>query len=491
MRRIKRVLMKKKKYGKWHIKPRILLMLLAMVIVVFLFVIVGFNFFIQNFIHSNVKSQLDTVVKAVKEMDVDTLGGAHKGNGANQEEKHEAGRYMPDLSKFSGSIIRTEAHIFNASYQYKVVDVEAESMQEEAEAIAAQMKEKEISLSSAQDVHLDALNREYYVSAIKDPLLPNVSMVFYIDVTDVMMLAKVMNGMLGIISLCAMLVCLFLANTIAGTVTAPVRQLSDFAEEIGKGNFSRRELHYEDIEFEELACVMNKTAEQLNTYDQDQKTFFQNVSHELRTPLMSIECYAEGIACGVMEPEKSGKIILQETARLTEMVEDLLFISRLDSHTLKVKMEEADLRETIAAAATMQQAIAEQKGIRIHYDFAEQEVRYCYSEDNMYRAMTNLISNALRYAHSEITLVCKVEEGQTQEKHICIEVRDDGDGISAEDQPHIFERFYKGKGGKNGIGLAIVKSAAELHGGSVETVPQKQGACFRILLPYSSVSDKR
>lgn len=93
----------------------------------------------------------------------------------------------------------------------------------------------------------------------------------------------------------------------------------------------------------------------------------------------------------------------------------------------------------------------------------------------MYRAFANLISNALRYARHTIILCCQQTNRQIE---IC--VIDDREGVSPEDMPHISERFYKGRDGKHGIGLSIVKAVVELHLGKI-TVNCEQGTCFRII----------
>jgi len=224
-----------------------------------------------------------------------------------------------------------------------------------------------------------------------------------------------------------------------------------------------------------MAHTSNQTARQLYNYDSEQKTFFQNVSHELRTPLMSIRGYAEGIEYGLTEPVKSSRIIISEADRLTEMVEDLLFISRIDSLTQNTEMSEGDLRETFTLCAESLHSLADKRNVRFIYEFDDKAVLFIYNEKYMHRALYNLIANAIRYAKSEITLTCKNENGK-----ILVAVSDDGDGISPELRPHVFERFYKGKDGKHGIGLSIVESVVKLHGGEI-TVSCDGLTSFRIV----------
>jgi signal transduction histidine kinase len=175
-----------------------------------------------------------------------------------------------------------------------------------------------------------------------------------------------------------------------------------------------------------------------------------------------------------MDAKKSGATIVAETDRLSALVEDLLYISRIDSMAGEVERNESDLRETIALCAEAHKALANKKGVRLIYEFDDEAVLYAYNEKHMYRAFSNLISNALRYAERTVTLRCSKSDGLIE-----ISVIDDGPGVSPEDAPHVFERFYKGKGGKHGIGLSIVKSAVELNGGTV-AVKSAAGACFTI-----------
>ena len=175
-----------------------------------------------------------------------------------------------------------------------------------------------------------------------------------------------------------------------------------------------------------------------------------------------------------MDPAQSGSTIIYETDRLSELVEDLLYISRVDSLTSHVEMQENDLRDTLSLCAECLRPIAAKKGLRFEYEFDEQPVLRSYNEKHMYRAFSNLISNALRYAKGNITLSCH-SRGTFAE----ISVMDDGSGISSNDLPHIFERFYKGADGKHGIGLSIVKSVVELHDGEI-TVDCSKGTRFTI-----------
>lgn len=266
----------------------------------------------------------------------------------------------------------------------------------------------------------------------------------------------------------------FLSNSI----TRPIEKLVKFALEIGKGNFKPNNFEFKDQELQDLNNALNKSAEQLGIYDEEQKTFFQNVSHELRTPLMSIKCYAEGISFGIMDSKQASETILGETDRLTELVKNLLYIAQIDNITTIYERNKVDLIEMIHTCMDRQNAMAEKENIQVIFTFEDEVLHYVGVKELLSRAVDNLISNAIRYAHSEISLAC-FKKGN----HIKIVVSDDGDGVEPEILPHVFERFHKGKNGNTGIGLSIVKSIAQQHGGYVRAKNLEDGgARFTITL---------
>jgi len=281
----------------------------------------------------------------------------------------------------------------------------------------------------------------------------------------------------GIMFVVAEIVTYFLSNSI----TRPIEKLGEFALGIGKGNFNTNEFAFKDKELEDLNAALNKSVKQLGIYDSEQKAFFQNASHELRTPLMSIKCYAEGINFGIMNPEEASKTILQETDKLSELVADLLYISQVDNITTAYTDEELNLVEIIKSSAKRQQVTADKRQVSFSFEFSEDNISYKCAKELISRVIDNLISNAIRYAASEIVLSCHKKQDS-----IIITVADDGNGIAFDALSHVFERFYKGEGGNTGIGLAIVKSIVDLLGGHIKAENgAKSGAVFTISLPYN------
>ena len=211
-----------------------------------------------------------------------------------------------------------------------------------------------------------------------------------------------------------------------------------------------------------------------------QQTFFQNASHELKTPLMAIQGYAEGIQAGVMDTASAAEVILEESDRMTELVEELLDISKIDMGRQQLALSETDIRELLYDSIRAVEPAAAASGITIAPDFPEEPVMVKCDDTQMRRAVTNILTNGLRYARSELRLTCRADK-----HHVTIRIQDDGDGIAEEDLPHIFDRFYMGRSGKSGIGLALAKEIVHLHKGTIRAYNGETGAVFEISIPVS------
>ena len=209
-----------------------------------------------------------------------------------------------------------------------------------------------------------------------------------------------------------------------------------------------------------------------------QQTFFQNASHELKTPLMAIQGYAEGIQAGVMDTGSAAEVILKESDRMTELVDELLDISKIDMGRQPLALSEMDVRELLYDSIRAVEPAAAASGIAIVPDFPEEPVMVSCDDTRLRRAVTNILSNGVRYARSELRLTCRADRRQ-----VTIRIQDNGDGIAEADLPHIFDRFYMGKSGKSGIGLALTREIIHLHRGTIRAYNGDGGAVFEITLP--------
>ena len=211
-----------------------------------------------------------------------------------------------------------------------------------------------------------------------------------------------------------------------------------------------------------------------------QQTFFQNASHELKTPLMAIQGYAEGIQAGVMDAGGAAEVILAESDRMTELVEELLDISKIDMGQQRPTLSETDIRELLYDSIRAVEPTVVSSGITIVPDFPEEPVMLSCDDTRLRRAVTNILSNGVRYARSELRLTCRADK-----RHVTIRIQDDGNGIAEADLPHIFDRFYMGRSGKSGIGLALTKEIVYLHRGTIRAYNGETGAVFEISIPVS------
>ena len=211
-----------------------------------------------------------------------------------------------------------------------------------------------------------------------------------------------------------------------------------------------------------------------------QQTFFQNASHELKTPLMAIQGYAEGIQAGVMDTASAAEVILAESDRMTELVDELLDISKIDMGRQRLALSEMDVRELLYDSIRAVEPAAAASGIAIVPDFPEEPVMVSCDDTRLRRAVTNILSNGVRYARSQLRLTCRADK-----RHVTIQIQDDGDGIAEADLPHIFDRFYMGKSGKSGIGLALTREIIHLHKGTIRAYNGDSGAVFEISIPVS------
>lgn len=227
-----------------------------------------------------------------------------------------------------------------------------------------------------------------------------------------------------------------------------------------------------------LVCLFGwKLGGYVERAHESQKWFFQNVSHELKTPMMAVQGCAEGIHTGVLDPVGASGIILEETEQMSELVEELLALSRLESGQANAEFHLTDVRELLYDCLRSTEQLAEQKNLRISLRFDETPVLVNCDEVQLRRAFTNIITNALRYAKDEIQIECKADRGKA-----VVRIRDDGEGIEPKLLPHIFDRFFSTRNGGAGIGLSLAKEIVTLHKGTI-SASNDGGAVFEISLP--------
>lgn len=295
-------------------------------------------------------------------------------------------------------------------------------------------------------------------------------------------LLRMINLILLSIMLLGIGVSIMVASRISARVSKHVGQACVATEHIGQGDFSYPKWEETDIaEFHQLSQSISRMSERLQASERSQRDFLQNASHELRTPLMSIQGYAEGILNDIVpDVKKAASIINSESLRLNVLVKELLMLSRIESRTAERKPIKLNLCDLLPEFIQRLGGIEVAQKKNVNLSLPQQHVFVTVDEDLLSCAVMNIISNCMRYAKTKIDVSLFLREANA-----VIRIKDDGPGIREEDLPHLFERFYKGKGGNFGLGLAISKSAVQSAGGEINAYNGETGAVFEITLPCS------
>lgn len=276
----------------------------------------------------------------------------------------------------------------------------------------------------------------------------------------------------------------------ASRLLKPVASMANKAEKISSENLSERlPVENPEDEFGKLASVFNHTLTRLQNAFERLQRFTADASHELRTPLTAIQSVGEVALQEDLDAIAYRDCIasmLEETARLTRLVESLLLLTRADSGRLLMDRKEHNVTRLVEKAVEDMRVMAEEKNQRLMTSLRTQ-VQANVDEDNLRRALVNILDNAIKYTPrgGSISVALKEIEGK-----LIIEVTDTGPGIAAEHWEKIFDRFYRVEKDRSreiggaGLGLAIAKCAVEASGGHLELDSQEnQGSTFRILLP--------
>ncbi len=287
---------------------------------------------------------------------------------------------------------------------------------------------------------------------------------------------------------------------IARRTLRPIQQISDAAENIRRGDDLKQRI---DVgrgadELHQLADQFNEMFERLDDSFKVQQQFVSDVSHELRTPLAVICAQCElSLEQEDLTAENREALegILTQARKMAKMVDDMLDVTRLELHAERYPLEDIDLSGLVEDACA-DTALLKTQGITLTWEVAE-GVHVTGNYELLWRMLNNLISNAYRYGveqgHIWVTLRnCVAEgegegEGKGEGTAVELVVRDDGIGISAEDQEHIFDRFYQADtsrtGEGSGLGLSMVAEIVQFHQGTitVESEPG-QGSTFTVVL---------
>ena len=273
------------------------------------------------------------------------------------------------------------------------------------------------------------------------------------------------------------------AVLLAQWLTSPVRRLTHASRALADGRLDVRVpvKSFGSPELAELAGSFNDMAERLQESidiiraDRDRsREFVADVSHELRTPIAALRTFNELLRDGAVEDPATRDEFLEQCRRQIERLDwlaaNLLEMSKLDSGLVSLDLRPEDLRAVVENAVQQAQPVADRKGIDLVMQLPEQAVRQPHDPPRIGQVLTNLIGNALKFTPAGGRV--DVELHQTNDGAALV-VSDTGAGISADEMPHVFERFWRGarapelRASGSGLGLSIVKSIVDMHGGTI------------------------
>lgn len=320
----------------------------------------------------------------------------------------------------------------------------------------------------------DAKQKQLYEQYIESQELQEIIGVVYIitpleplEITVQAIRLQFLYIFLGAIII-ASIIALFLAHSF----TEPLIKINDAAKEIAKGNYNTKIHLKSSHEITTLGETINNLAKQLSRVEQIRREFIANVSHELRTPLSYLKGYAEimidGLADTESDREKYLNIILEESERLGKMVDEILQLSQIEAGSIQLKLSPFSMDSVIKRTIDKILPLAVKKDISIKYSNIDDDLLLCLADENRIKQiLINLLANAVKhsYTHSNILI-----SSYRLNDRIYICVRDNGEGISEEDLPFIWDRFYTAGKSKDkstegiGLGLSIIKNIINAHG---------------------------
>ena len=301
-----------------------------------------------------------------------------------------------------------------------------------------------------------------------------------------------------------LVISVFLSLLLAKTMIAPIQELTHAAEKVASGDFtdkvensSKDEIGVLTRTFNDMALQLEETLDDLKRSEQMRREFVANVSHELRTPITGVKSYAETLAADPDMPadtrERFLNVILNESDRMTKIVQDLLTLSRFDAGSFEFSFDyfsfETSVRDVYNAVRMEAQAhghvfiIELEPGIpRIRGDKARVE-----------QVLMNMVSNAIKYTKDggRITIKAGVRGGE-----VWCSVKDNGIGIPKEDTQKVFDRFYRvdkarsRESGGTGLGLSIAQEIVVRHGGRIDLKSRMgHGTTITVWLPVEGPRD--
>lgn len=269
-------------------------------------------------------------------------------------------------------------------------------------------------------------------------------------------------------------------------ITRPIIEIKNAALDVAQGNYQQNIKSKGDDELTELIEAFNLMSRKLLKLEKIRKESTSDLAHELRTPLTTIKGYLEALEDGKMNADQQTiKEMQEESQRMAILVEKLNEFANAQNKIFNLNEEKLNLTPIIKKIIKQQNSHINEKNIDLKLEL-EPEIYVNGDKDSLFQIFSNIIENAIKYNKNN----GKIEiSNTTDQDDLIIQIKDSGVGISKEDLPYIFERFYradKSRNSKNkgtGIGLAVVKELMDAHQGKVEVESGENGTIFELIFP--------
>jgi len=270
----------------------------------------------------------------------------------------------------------------------------------------------------------------------------------------------------------------------------PLEELFNAIDSVAEGNLSVRVPENDSDMYSNLIKRFNKMVGELERAEQQRRNLTADIAHELRTPLHIIQGNLEGVLDGIYQPTPDHiNNTLDETRLLTRLVNDLQTLSLAETGQLPLHPTRFLLADLLADLASSFSSQAASLGIDLKISLADPNQKLTADYDRLNQVLSNLISNALHHTPEGGTISIETGSGSNEERSVRIVVKDTGAGITSDDLPFIFDRFWRGDKSRSerthsGLGLAIAKQLIHAHGGTIDVQSEVgKGTTFTIELP--------
>ncbi len=298
---------------------------------------------------------------------------------------------------------------------------------------------------------------------------------------------------MGGIALLAALIGWFMAKRALARVTAVTRT----ARQIAEGALEQRvPVKTAGDEIDQMAVTFNRMLDRIQSLIAGIREMSDNIAHDLRSPITRIRGLAEitlTTKTGMEDYNLMAASTIEECDRLLDMITTMLLISRSEAGAAQLELKTIDVSDLVADACDLFKPAAEDKGVTLTHDLPATRVQLSGDMRLLQRMVANLLDNAVKYTHGGGSVTMTVRPDHPR-KMVTIVLRDTGDGISPEDLPRIFDRFYRGDRSRSqvgaGLGLSLARAVARAHGGDITAHSQRgQGSEFIVTLPVDPQGD--